>query len=186
MRNKDYIDYFLLDKNLSITLVSGYDVAMRNAIITRWQQLEKLDQKRFKGSAVEFKQLYLDTWNKALAVQNDPLMHPDIKQYLIDDLQNDYLVETGREKTLRIKRQTSDDETPLFLGVVEIYKRLRNVTLTRGLDISAGKRVAQHFKPTKVERLVNGEMRQINAYPQKDWESIAAIIDVFLQEREEG
>lgn len=31
---------YSLDKDLSITLVSGYDVKMRHSIVTRWQELE--------------------------------------------------------------------------------------------------------------------------------------------------
>ena len=38
--SRGYIDYFLLNKELSITLVSGYDIKMRHAIIQRWQELE--------------------------------------------------------------------------------------------------------------------------------------------------
>lgn len=36
------IEYFVLDKDLTLTLVSGYDVVMRHKIVKRWQELEAL------------------------------------------------------------------------------------------------------------------------------------------------
>lgn len=36
------IEYFFLTKDLTLTLVSGYDVVMRHKIVKRWQELEAL------------------------------------------------------------------------------------------------------------------------------------------------
>lgn len=43
--NRGYIASFSLDKTHTITLISGYNVKLRKAIIDRWQQLEALPDK---------------------------------------------------------------------------------------------------------------------------------------------
>ena len=44
--NRDYVSEILLNKELTLTLVSGYNVKLRNAIIKRWQELEAQQVRR--------------------------------------------------------------------------------------------------------------------------------------------
>ncbi len=172
---------FELDKDSTFCLLAGYDVTARMKIIKRWQELEAVlrEPEPPTRPAISLNTEFVDTFVKTEKLLDNPRLHPTIKQFLLDDLQSNYLLDTGRSKTL-LKNEGSQD---LYLGVVEIYKRLRGYTLRDGLDISAGRRVAKHLKPTKVERIVNGEMRKINAYHKKDWEDVASLVDDLLEEK---
>ena len=44
---------YLLDKNLSLTLVAGYNVVLRNRIINRWLELERKEQERETMEALD-------------------------------------------------------------------------------------------------------------------------------------
>lgn len=51
---------FNLDRELTLTLVSGYNLKMRNAIIKRWQELEDKEKKKLPKSFAEALQLAAD------------------------------------------------------------------------------------------------------------------------------
>lgn len=51
--NRNYLKEILLDKNLSLTLVAGYNVVLRNRIINRWLELERKEQERETMEALD-------------------------------------------------------------------------------------------------------------------------------------
>lgn len=58
---------FVLPKDLTITLVSGYNVTMRHRIVTRWQELEEQNTFRLPQNLGDALQLAADNWETAKA-----------------------------------------------------------------------------------------------------------------------
>jgi phage regulator Rha-like protein len=56
---------FRLPKDLTITLVPGYNVTMRHRIVTRWQELEAQSTPRLPQNLGEALRLAADNWEAA-------------------------------------------------------------------------------------------------------------------------
>lgn len=56
---RGYTACFNLPKDLTITLVSGYNVTMRHRIVVRWMELEEL-----KINVLSFERVYFDAKNE--------------------------------------------------------------------------------------------------------------------------
>lgn len=65
--NRQQIEY-LLNKDMTLTLVSGYNVRMRHAIITRWQELEN-QQVKLPSNYIEALESLLESEKQKQALQ---------------------------------------------------------------------------------------------------------------------
>ncbi|QCE35654.1 hypothetical protein FAI40_10125 [Acetobacteraceae bacterium] len=107
-RNRDKLVY-LLPKDLTLTLVSGYNVKMRHAIVKRWMELEG-------GATSQTESFYeKEDFRKFLMWQIDGVVIPNVKEVKenIENLSDDYLKSILRGL---LWRGTLNDFAPYILS----------------------------------------------------------------------
>ena len=83
-QNKE-LPCYLLDKEQSIILASGYNVELRSKIIKRWMELEEQNQPKIPQSKLEWMQLAIDQ-EKQLIEQQATLTEQAPKVEFYDDV----------------------------------------------------------------------------------------------------
>ena len=94
--NRGYTAEILLDKELSITLVSGYSVVMRNKIVRRWLELESKVNQQIPTEFTTDKYVELDYKRKELSYKRESLQYERDKAKMEIDM--DLLRKQNEEK----------------------------------------------------------------------------------------
>ncbi len=119
-----------------------------------------------------------------ITTEQYPTLNPNTIQLMRDWAENKLVSICGQNVTKLIG---NDTEQNLIIGVTEIAKRYLNIDIPLNTATKVGKYVVavlkasnQENKIKKVERVVVGEFRKINAYDKCDHLYIAGLIEEYF------
>lgn len=119
-----------------------------------------------------------------ITTEQYPTLNPNTIQLMRDWAENKLVSICGQNVQLLIG---NDTEQNLIIGVTEIAKRYLNIDIPLNTATKVGKYVVavlkasnQENKIKKVERVVVGEFRKINAYNKCDHLYIAGLIEEYF------
>ena len=158
---------YLLDKEQALTLVSGYNVTLRNRIVQRWIALEGGQSQLLPPPEVRAPQV-ADAINIFMDSEH---LTPTEKQVLKDTLINSF---TGNAK--RIEGPDS------LIDVASLAAELGH-KVTAGNRSQLGKHVKREIGAAddKDRRLVSGKMTPVNLY-RRDREGLQGAVESFFEE----
>lgn len=173
--NNNVRQVFNLDKELTITLVSGYNVKMRNAIIKRWQELE--------GTVVKKAPLYFPAQTVAERL-SDISKSIDILDRLsmLDDRDRLHYADSVRNAGMALVPQ-STEILPVTISsrVVELGKKASAGELQK-IGKSAVRLYREFYgdEPVKHTQYVQGAARMVNSYTTEHLDIIDSAINEVI------
>jgi hypothetical protein len=156
---------FRLPYDETICLLTGYDVKARMKVIKRWQELEQPTVSpvtTLPPMTIAQKYEQLNVAREIMADESLKNMFPLVWQQVSDGVQNDIVAMFGGKSLLGHTQQVP-------LDVVEIAKQA-GITIPQNRKGAIGKAIkAQSSMPAiQVQRVINGSIRQANAYTNHD------------------
>lgn len=156
---------FRLPYDETICLLTGYDVKARMKVIKRWQELEQptvAHAPALPPMTLAEKHRQLKVAQDIMADESLKNMFPLVWQQVSDGVQNDIVAMFGGKPLLGNTQQVP-------LDIVEIAK-LAGITIPQNRKGAIGKSIkAQSSTPAvQVQRVINGSIRQANAYTNHD------------------
>lgn len=151
---------YKLDKELTLTLVSGYNIKLRNSIIKRWQALE--------GPAKPMSQL-------------------EIMQVMIGKQIEQEAINTQMDQRITQLEQSSNVLKPVSLISVRDYCMTYQVALIAGANLVVGRLCTKHCRENNISmtKINAWKNHTVNAYPNAVIKNVLkANADLFADRKD--